>query len=76
MIITVFWDMTLYNVVVRYSTNVARESTVFFWRADDYDEGLATGQIAADIIFFQCHHMSLMDFVVSPLGCCRSVTDF
>jgi hypothetical protein len=27
-------------------------------------------------IFFQCHHMSLMDFVVSPPGCGRSVTDF
>jgi hypothetical protein len=26
--------------------------------------------------FFQCHHMSLMDFVVSPPGCGRSVTDF
>jgi hypothetical protein len=24
----------------------------------------------------QCHHMSLMDFVVSPPGCGRSVTDF
>jgi hypothetical protein len=24
----------------------------------------------------QCHHMSLMDFVVSPLGCGQSVTDF
>jgi hypothetical protein len=28
------------------------------------------------IIFCQCHHMSLMDFVVSPPGCGRSVTDF
>jgi hypothetical protein len=26
--------------------------------------------------FLQCHHMSLMDFVVSPPGCGRSVTDF
>jgi hypothetical protein len=26
--------------------------------------------------YFQCHHMSLMDFVVSPPGCGRSVTDF
>jgi hypothetical protein len=26
--------------------------------------------------FFHCHHMSLMDFVVSPTGCSRSVTDF
>jgi hypothetical protein len=26
--------------------------------------------------FPQCHHMSLMDFVVSPPGCDRSVTDF
>jgi hypothetical protein len=26
--------------------------------------------------FFQCHHMSLMDFVVSTPGCGRSVTDF
>jgi hypothetical protein len=24
--------------------------------------------------FFQCHHMSLMDFVVSTPGCGRSVT--
>jgi hypothetical protein len=30
------------------------------------------------VIFFslQCHHMSLTDFVVSPPGCGRSVTDF
>jgi hypothetical protein len=28
------------------------------------------------VFFFQCHHMSLMDFVVSPPGCGRSVTDF
>jgi hypothetical protein len=27
-------------------------------------------------LFFQCHHMPLMDFVVSPPGCGRSVTDF
>jgi hypothetical protein len=26
--------------------------------------------------FFQCHHMSLMDFVFSPPDCGRSVTDF
>jgi hypothetical protein len=26
--------------------------------------------------FSQCHHMSLMYFVVSPPGCGRSVTDF
>jgi hypothetical protein len=26
--------------------------------------------------FLQYHHMSLIDFVVSPLGCGRSVTDF
>jgi hypothetical protein len=24
----------------------------------------------------QCHHMSFMDYVVSPPGCGRSVTDF
>jgi hypothetical protein len=28
------------------------------------------------VFFFQCPHMSLMDFVVSPPGCGRSVTDF
>jgi hypothetical protein len=27
------------------------------------------------IIFFQYHHMSLMDYVVSPSGCGRSVTE-
>jgi hypothetical protein len=26
-------------------------------------------------IFPQCRHMTLMDFVVSPPGCGRSVTD-
>jgi hypothetical protein len=26
--------------------------------------------------FFQCYHMSLVDFVVSPPACGRSVTDF
>jgi hypothetical protein len=29
-----------------------------------------------NIFFFQCHHMSLMDSVVSPPGYGRSVTDF
>jgi hypothetical protein len=24
----------------------------------------------------QCHHMSLIDFVVFPPGCCRCITDF
>jgi hypothetical protein len=28
------------------------------------------------IFMFQSQHMSLMDFVVSPPGCDRSVTDF
>jgi hypothetical protein len=28
------------------------------------------------IFLLQCHHMSLMDFVFSPPGCGRSVTDF
>jgi hypothetical protein len=28
------------------------------------------------IIFLHCHHMSLMDFVVSPPGCSRRVTGF
>jgi hypothetical protein len=28
------------------------------------------------LIFLQCHHMSLMDFMVSPSGCGRNVTDF
>jgi hypothetical protein len=28
------------------------------------------------IFFYQCHHMSLMDFVVSPPVCGRSETDF
>jgi hypothetical protein len=27
------------------------------------------------VVLFQCHHMSLMDFVVSPTGCRWSVTD-
>jgi hypothetical protein len=27
-------------------------------------------------VFSQCHHMSIMNFVVSPRGCGRSVTDF
>jgi hypothetical protein len=26
--------------------------------------------------FHQCHHMSLVEFVVSPHGCGRRVTDF
>jgi hypothetical protein len=29
-----------------------------------------------EIFVLQCHHMSLMDFVVSPPGCGRSVTHF
>jgi hypothetical protein len=28
------------------------------------------------IYSLQCHHMSLMDFAVSPPGCDQSVTDF
>jgi hypothetical protein len=50
MIITVFWDVTLCNVVFRYSTIVAGEITACFLRVDDYAERFATGQIAADII--------------------------
>jgi hypothetical protein len=30
----------------------------------------------SEMFFPQCHHMSLMDFVVSPSGCGRLVTDF
>jgi Cys-tRNA synthase (O-phospho-L-seryl-tRNA:Cys-tRNA synthase) len=29
-----------------------------------------------NVSLFQCNHMSLMDFVVSPPGCGQSVTDF
>jgi hypothetical protein len=32
--------------------------------------------LVASLLFSQCHHMSLMDFVVPPPGCGRSVTDF
>jgi hypothetical protein len=28
-----------------------------------------------NMCYFQCHHMSIIDFVVSPPGCGRSVTD-
>jgi hypothetical protein len=28
------------------------------------------------IFFIQCHQISVMDFVISPPGCCWSVTDF
>jgi hypothetical protein len=34
------------------------------------------GYMNIETFFFQCHHMSLMDFAVSPPGCGRSVTDF
>jgi hypothetical protein len=30
----------------------------------------------SNIFFLQCEHMSLMDFMVSPPGCGRNVTDF
>jgi hypothetical protein len=38
---------------------------------------LQAGRLQAwsPIFFFQCHHMSLMDFVVSPPCCGRRVTD-
>jgi hypothetical protein len=32
--------------------------------------------LASFFFFLQCHHMSLMEFMVSPPGCGRSVTDF
>jgi hypothetical protein len=32
-------------------------------------------QVGYRFLLCQCHHMSLMDFVVSPPGCGRSVTD-
>jgi hypothetical protein len=28
------------------------------------------------VVVFQCHHMSLMDFVASPPDCGQTVTDF
>jgi hypothetical protein len=43
MIITVVWDMTQCNVVVKYSTNVSGEITVFFLRVADYAEHIAAG---------------------------------
>jgi hypothetical protein len=36
----------------------------------------STGYSVYTYFFFQCHHLSLMDFVVSPHGCGRTVTDF
>jgi hypothetical protein len=35
-----------------------------------------TDQFTVNFMFSQRHHMSLMDFVVSPPGCGRRVTDF
>jgi hypothetical protein len=35
-----------------------------------------SNQTSSSIVFCQCHHVSLMDFVVSPPSCGRSVTDF
>jgi hypothetical protein len=40
---------------------------------------MATAGVTLPLRYFfplQCHHMSLMDFVVSPPGCGLSVTDF
>jgi hypothetical protein len=39
-------------------------------------EQTKTERESRSFVFFQCHHMSLMDFMVSPSGCGRSVTDF
>jgi hypothetical protein len=33
-------------------------------------------RVEVNAVFFQCHHMSLTDIVVSPPSCGRSVTDF
>jgi hypothetical protein len=35
-----------------------------------------TSPLKTKDVFLQCHHMSLMDFVVSPPGCGRCVTGF
>jgi hypothetical protein len=46
-----------------------------------YSQEQTNNSMSMDLIplksfFFQCHHMSFMDFVVSPPGCGWSVTDF
>jgi hypothetical protein len=41
-----------------------------------YDQRKHSSQSANIVVVFKHHHMSLMDFVVSPPGCGRSVTDF
>jgi hypothetical protein len=38
--------------------------------------GLKIHNSSCKYLSLQCHHMSLMDYVVSPPGCGRSVTDF
>jgi hypothetical protein len=41
------------------------------------DDSCESKHVAITLLFLiQCHHMSLMDFVVSPSGCGWSVTDF
>lgn len=39
---TVVSDLTLCNVVVKYSTNVSREITAYFLRVEDYAEYVDT----------------------------------
>jgi hypothetical protein len=54
-------------IYIYYYLLIETSSTLLYWR-----------KILESGLFFliQCHHMSVMDFVVSPPGCGRSVTDF
>jgi hypothetical protein len=63
------YDVAALRVTDNYTKNVVYCTTMFCAKfVTENKENLTYN-------FFQCHHMSLMDFVVSPPGCGRSVTD-
>jgi hypothetical protein len=56
-------DSTGYQATRRQETSVRMENIIHINRK------VANICPLILIFFFQCHHMSLMDFVVSPAGC-------
>jgi hypothetical protein len=80
-----------WNLLLGYFTTLSQLQIVKYVNDTQYEDGARRGRSYGTVrianlvktgihfycnFFFQCHHMSLMDCVVSPPGCGRSVTDF
>jgi hypothetical protein len=71
---SIFYEIVINAVYRSMHVSVQKicEHVTFLWNKN----GVLIWDSKYFLIFFECHHMSLMDFVVSPPGCGRSVTDF